>query len=183
MRRIALFMLLLVAGCVQGGGGPVTSSVPPERSRVERVRDESLSTTILKALNQSDSTAFRAVSATVLGNRVMLTGAVVKPEHRRRAEHIAAAVDGVAVVENNLLLAEVGAFHLFTPDTVRERDLTAQLAAAGDVATANYSLRMVNGAVYLLGNARSPAELERIKALLIDQDGVKWVDAIAVTVP
>jgi hyperosmotically inducible periplasmic protein len=176
MRRlIAPMVALLLAGCAQGNGGPTTTASRPH--------DEALTASVLRRLHEADTSAFRAISATVLGNRVMLTGAVIKPDHRRRAERAAAEVDGIVTVHNSLLVAEAGTFPLFVPDTARERDLMGMLTAAGDIAMGNYDLRMVNGVVYLLGTARSAAELERVKAVLMGVAAVKWVDAAAVVVP
>ena len=105
---------------------------------------------------------------------VLLTGAVARPEQRRRAEQIAKATDDVAVVFNDLILSESPDAVAFVPETGHEQRIYAGLLGQDDISGA-YVVRMVNGVVTLLGTARSAEDVAKAVAFARDADGVKWV--------
>jgi len=184
IRADGLVLLLvgaLLAGCVQTARPPGAAPVV-ERGRAEKSRDDDLGATVTKRVRALDPAAFRAVSAKAVGGRVLLTGVVVKPEQRRRAERTAATVDGATEVRNEIQLAEDRAFDQFTPDTARETALLERLAADPAIGSRNLDLRLVNNVAYVVGTARDAGEIERIRANLTEAPGVKWVVA-AVTAP
>lgn len=184
MRLVFAIMLAAMlpgalTACVQDTAAPhpeVTSEPPlPIRSRMEADRDDALKAIVRRKLTESDRAAFRAITIEVWQQRLMLMGAVAKPEHRRRAEAIARSQSGVTEVFNEVLLAEEAAFPQFTPDPDAEQQIRLALGIQG--LTDGFAVRVVNQVAYLLGRVSSPAEIERLKAEATGLDGIKWAVA------
>lgn len=187
VKGIAVLSALILVACAPQGastGGPVTSASPTAvttdsagrvvRPRADRNQDDSTGRAVLNQLRQSDAAAFKGVSVLAWDQAVLLTGAVSKPEYRRRAEQLAKAVDGVAQVFNDLVMAEDPTAMAFVPEVGREQRIYAGLLGADDISGA-YVVRMVNGVVTLLGTARSAEDVARATAFARDAEGVKWV--------
>lgn len=181
--RVSLLLCaLLLTACAQPGSvtAPSASTVTVDgagrvvRARADRNQDDSVGRSLLFQLRQSDAAAFKGVSVLAWDRAVLLTGAVAKPEHRRRAEQLAKATDGVDVVFNDLTLAEAPDAITFVPETWREQRIYAGLLGNEDISGA-YVVRMVNGVVSLLGTARSAEDVAKAVAFARDAEGVKWV--------
>lgn len=175
-RAALLAALLAVAACVQQPDKPSVPSAPPPpvRSRSESNRDDALKAVIQRHLAEADRQALRAVTAEVWQGRVFLLGAVVKPDHRRKAERVAAATDGIAGVVNEVVLAEDKALEAFAPDPVREDQVRQALGIEGK---AGIIVRVVNNVAFLLGAAAGTEQAEQLKADALDVDGIKWAVA------
>lgn len=181
MRALVMLALLSLAACVTNGGTPQPTTTTPAAAPFEAAaKGDDLAETVVEKLKATDDKAFRAVSVKSASGMVLLTGAVTKPMFRRKAEQTAKAVPGVDSVYNGLLLAEDGALARFAPDRDREQSLTSRLA--GDPAAAGVRLRVAGGAAYLVGRVPSPADRDRLKTLLLEDDQLKWVDTGAVSV-
>lgn len=176
---------LLLAACAQpgastGGVAPTASAVTVDsagrvvRYRAERNMDDSTGRAVLSSLRQNDAAAFKGVSVLAWDRAVLLTGAVAKPEQRRRAEQLAKAVADVDVVFNDLILSETPDAIAFVPETGFEQRIYAGLLGQDDIAGA-YEVRMVNGVVTLMGTARSAEDVAKATAFARDSEGVKWV--------
>ncbi|MDA8230831.1 MAG: BON domain-containing protein [Magnetospirillum sp.] len=187
MRRPIVLLLAVVtlSGCGTADQGPSVSQAAhpaPERTVSERERDDALASAVTGRIRGLDGRAYRTVTATVLAGRVLLTGAVVKPEQRRNAEQAAAQVPGVVDVRDEIQLVEERFFDRYLPDPGSETALSARLAADPAIAASDYEIRVVDGVVYLLGSAGSPAAVEHVKEVLAAEPSVKWV-VVAVTRP
>lgn len=179
-RLAVMVCAALLAACAQQPAAPKGVPVPPpvkvERSRIEMNRDDALTRLVGQRLLAADKDALRAITVEVFEGRALMAGAVAKPEHRRRAEAAARAVEGVTEVFNEVVVAEEKTFANYAAHPALERDLRSRMLddrSLGGV----YALRMVNGVAYLLGTVGSPDEVDRAKALLADAEGVKWVVA------
>ena len=170
VKGIAVLSALILAACAPQGastGGPVASATQTAvttdaAGRVVRPRAER---------NQDDSmgpAAFKGVSVLAWDQTVLLTGAVAKPESRRRAEQIAKTIGGVTQVFNDLVMAEDPAAIAFVPEVSREQRIYAGLLGADDI-TGAYVVRAVNGVVTLLGTARSAEDVARATAFAFVQ--------------
>jgi osmotically-inducible protein OsmY len=145
-----------------------------DRSRTDRNHDEAMGAQVLRRLTEADRNTFRAVSVQAWDNRVVLIGAVVKPLQRRRAEAIARTVEGVGIVDNEIILAEDKALAVFVPDAARERQLQGRLAGTASLGGA-YGVRVANGVAFIVGTVGSADELDRLKSVVLDTDGIKWM--------
>lgn len=171
----AIALLLLTAACAQAPAATQGGRLHEERPPAVAASDLSLKEKVAARLLDLDRRLFRAVTVEAWEGRVLLMGAVVKPEQRRRLEQLARSVDGVTQVHNEVLLAEEKLFDGFAPDIGRERAVTAALAGDPDLTRVSATVRVVNGVVYLLGSAPSAAEADKAKEAALDLEGVKWV--------
>jgi osmotically-inducible protein OsmY len=188
MRRAAALVLVAwLAACqtVEPPAHPQTSATPAsvtaaqpftglERSRNEANKDDALKAVVSRRIAELDRRAYRAVTVEVWGGRALLMGAVIKPEQRRKAEQVAAAVEGVAAVHNELVLAEDRALDVFAADPAREDEVRRHLGIEGRAGTA---VRVINGVAFLLGAAPSREAAAAMKADATEVAGVKWVVA------
>jgi len=175
MRRLVPFALLMALAACQHveAPRPVAASAPAiERSAGQAVKDDTIKANLARRIVELDRRAYRAVTVESWGGRVLLMGAVIKPEQRRKAEQAARAQEGVVEVLNELVLAEDRALDSFATDPAREASLRKALGIEGNAGTI---ARVVNGVAFLLGAAPNPEAAAAMKADATEVEGVKWV--------
>jgi osmotically-inducible protein OsmY len=145
-----------------------------ERSRRDSNRDDVIQSLVSRKIKDLDRNAFRGVTVDVWGGRVLLMGAVIKPENRRHAEQQAASVSGVRRVTNELILAEDRALDLFIPNTAKEEQVRRELGIEGK---AGLSVHVINNVAFLLGGTADPTQAEALRNDAGEIDGIKWVVA------
>lgn len=143
-----------------------------ERSRAQANKDDILKSQLSRRIVDLDRRAYRAVTVEVWGGRALLMGAVIKPMQRRKAEQVAAALDGIGEVQNELVLAEDKALDVFAADPAREEAVRLALGLQGRNGTI---VRVINGVAFLLGGAATPEAAAAMKADAGDVAGIKWV--------
>lgn len=157
------------------GAAPSHASVTTiERSRQDANRDDVIQSLAQRKVRSLDVSAFRAVTVEVWNGTVLLMGAVIKPEQRRRAEQAAAGVQGVNKVLNELVLAEDRALDLFIPDQAMEDKLRQTLGIAGK---SGLTIRVLNNVAFLLGGVADKTQAQALKEDAGEVDGIKWVVA------
>lgn len=186
-RAAALVLVTLLAACqtaetpspVVSAATPAAAAAPAaqafaglERTRAEANKDDILKSLVGRRIAELDRRAYRGVIVEVWGGRALLMGAVIKPEQRRKAEQVAAGVDGIAAVHNELVLAEDKALDVFVADPGREEAVRQALGLQGRAGT---TVRVVNGVAFLLGAAPSAEAAAAMKADATEVAGVKWV--------
>ena len=186
MKPARLFLslgLLLLAACAQPPGGTAPSEQSAldmdSQGRVVRLRadrnlDDSLGQAVHTKLITADREAFRGVSVRAWDGGILLTGAVSKPDQRRRAEQVVKSVTGVSAIFDELVLVENPGLILYVPDSGLELKIYAGLLGQEDIVGA-YTVRVVNGVAYLMGSTRSADDVVRAAAFARDFDGIKWV--------
>ena len=167
---IALVVLLGAApflpGCgptlVAGAGASVGNAAMQERGFKKTMADTGTETKISANLFSHSADLFTDVSVEVYEGRVLLTGAVEKPEDRIEAVKIAWRADGVTEVINEIQARDDSDLL----DAARDRWITTKLGTLitfdKQIKGVNYSIETVNGKVYLIGIAQSQAELTRV---------------------
>lgn len=194
MRRVAAVVLvLLLAACqtaeppsrpvvAASAAVPATAAAPAfaglERTRNQSNKDDVLTSIVTRRIAELDRRAYRAVTVEVWGGRALLMGAVIKPEQRRKAEQVAASVEGIVAVHNELVLAEDKALDIFVADPVREEAVRRQLNIEGRAGT---TVRVINGVAFLLGAVPSADAAAAMKADATEAAGVKWVVSLLKT--
>lgn len=188
-RAAALVLVTLLAACqtAETPSRPVASGASPaaaapaaqafaglDRPRSQSNKDDALKAQIVRRLAELDRRATRAVTVEVWGGRALLMGAVIKPEQRRKAEQLAAGLDGIAEVHNELVLAEDKALDVFAADPAREDEVRRALGIDGRAGT---TVRVINGVAFLLGAAPSREAAAAMKADASEVAGIKWVVA------
>jgi osmotically-inducible protein OsmY len=130
---------------------------------------------VTSAVNNALNNQFGNITTTAYGGHVLLTGVSPTPQAKMQAEQVARGVQGVSVVYNELELTPTQEAW----DTAKDNWITAQvrsnLVFAGDVRSPNYTIETNRQSVYLLGSARSQAELDHVTQIARYVPGVQRV--------
>jgi osmotically-inducible protein OsmY len=139
------------------------------------IEDNALALAINDAWLKDDPAIFRKVSTSIHDGMVVLTGHVTYRETARRAETIAAGVEGVRAVTNHIRVDREPGFGTLASDRWITTRLRAELTFAADVNAVNYAFDTVAGTVFISGVARDQAELDRVVARVKRTGGVRDV--------
>ena len=164
---------LVVGGLTAAAGGGYAAS--QERGVGGAVDDLTIKTDIEKQLSKADPRLQEGITTTVYGGRVLLTGRVASQETKMNAEQVASRVHDVRALYDEIEVAPgAGAW-----DDAKDAWITArvrsELVFDADVRSVNYTIDTANGSVYLIGSARSQAELDRAAQIARYVPGVKRV--------
>jgi len=178
----AAALSVALGGCVEtvvigglaaaAGGGYVASQ---ERGLDGTVSDFGLKTDVAKAFAQADPQLENAVTMTVYGRRVLLTGRVANPAMKSAAVEIASRVPYVRAVHDEIEVAAAESFWDDARDTWISTQVRSQMVVDPDIRSVNYEIDTENGSVYLIGSARSQRELDRATQIARQVPGVKRV--------
>lgn len=175
---LALSIPTLTGGCaamaVAGAVGGV-AFVGKDRTLGEGVDETTAGAQVRTRLLAADFGVYSQIAIEVAQGRVLLAGAVPTELHRTEADRIARGVPAVRVVENNL---EVGP----RPDVWRtswdqwiSAEIRTRLLADDDIKGLNFVVETHRGVVYMLGLARSEAELQKAAEIARRINGVERV--------
>jgi len=158
----------VLAGCAFApsaatNGINVGRAISADRSLFNVLDDKSIKNTINNAL--LDEALLLNINTDVYQGRVMLTGSAKDEATRQKAEGLVRKVDGVRELYNEIQVTDKSWVKSLPKDTWIENTLAARMVAASGVSSVNYQLRAANGAVYVLGIAKSRAELDQVIAL------------------
>jgi osmotically-inducible protein OsmY len=165
---LALVVLsVAVAGCspagvAVGAGAAGVTAAQSEKGLARSVDDGRIKLQLNAKFFETDYDLFSAVSFTVEEGRVLLTGAVTAPETRVQATKLAWSADGVLEVINELQVTDRSSLTDFGRDTRIAAELKLTLLGDDQVASINYSVEVVNQTIYIMGIARTQAELSRV---------------------
>lgn len=145
-----------------GAGAATGVAASQERGIVTSAKDTAISFQIQELWFRTNYEMFGKLSTSVSEGRALLTGKVQDPEMRVEAVKLAWQVDGVAEVINEIEVVNTGSL----ADSARDFWITTQLRGHltfdKEIRSINYSIDTVNGTVFLMGIARSQAELDRV---------------------
>lgn len=161
LAALALASFIALSGCVAaavGTAGAVGLAAVQERTMGEAVDDATASNEI-KAKLLSEG-GYGEVDVEVANGLALLSGRVASPEMRVRAEDIAWSSSRVVDVANEIVIEEPGGFFANASDELITARVRSSLIAARDVKSLNFNIETYDGVVYLMGIARSQAELE-----------------------
>lgn len=166
-------------GCVplMAAGATATGyTVAQERSVGDAIDDATIETQISSYFLQEDvNDLFKNVSVESVEGRVLLTGAVKKPETRVEATRLAWKPQGVKEVINELQISDEATIEDIANDTWITTQIRGKLIVTKDVRSLNYTIDTVNGVVYLIGIAQNQRELEKVSEVASQVKGVKKV--------
>jgi len=164
---------LLVGGLAGAAGGGYAAV--QERGVSGAVSDLQIETDVESAFAGAGPGLKEGITTTVYQGRVLLAGKVATPEMKARAARVASRVSGVNALYDNV---EVGPPRV-TWDATKDAWITARIRSElmldPDIRSGNYTIDTENGSVYLIGSARSQAELERATRIARYITGVKQV--------
>jgi osmotically-inducible protein OsmY len=160
---IATLMMGACAPLVVGGAATtavIAASQP--RGLGGAISDTEIQAQINHFWFQHDMDMQSRLSTNVNQGTVLLTGRAKDPEMRLDAVRLAWQANGVKEIINEIVVDDGSTLTDSTRDTWISTQLGTKLMFDRDISSINYSIETVNGVVYLMGNARDPAELERV---------------------
>lgn len=179
--NLSLVLTVALSPCLGGcaaavlGGMAAAGGVGYEAAQ-ERGLNGAYDDISIQAHIASDLTSqYGAITPTVYQGRVLLTGSSPTPQAKAEAEQLASRVPGVRSVYDEIQLAppETGW------ETAKDSWITARvrgdLMLDSDVRSGNYAVETDRQSVYLIGSARSQAELDRATQLARYVPGVQRV--------
>ena len=146
-----------------------------DRTIGEGIDDAAASQEIKTRLIAADASAFAEVDVEVAGRAVLLSGAAPTEEHRRAAETIAYGVRSVDRVYNEISIGPRSGIVRSAEDEFITAQVRARLIASSHVRALNVNIETYHGVVYLMGTARSQAELRRAAEIASYVSGVERV--------
>jgi osmotically-inducible protein OsmY len=117
---------------------------------------------------------YRSFELQIYDGRVLVTGRVPTREMADTAIRLARQPEGVRSVISEVVVAR-GSYGEFTADAVAATRLRTELTFTREVRAINYSIRVVDGVVYLLGVAQDEGELDRVIRTAREMSGVRGV--------
>jgi osmotically-inducible protein OsmY len=149
-------------GMAVGAGATVTNMAMEERGFVNSAKDKAIWTDISARLLNRNSRMFQNIDVQVHEGRVLLTGFVQQREDRIEATRIAWEPDGVREVVDEIKLGRSLDAGDFAEDVWLIQQIRLKLMLDRDIRAINYSVDCIRSTVYLMGIARTPAELQRV---------------------
>jgi osmotically-inducible protein OsmY len=124
------------------------------------VDDLTVKTNIQNAWLKTNPLMQRDLTVTVYEGRVLLTGAAPTPEFKAQAKEVASRVSGVRTIYDEIEVAPPESAWDSAKDTWISSRVRTELAFTPNIRSANYTVETANKSVYLIGSARSQAELD-----------------------
>ncbi len=148
----------IVGGLAAAGGAGYAAN--QERGTGGSVDDFTIKTNIQNAWMKTNPLMQRDLSVTVYEGRTLLTGAAPNPEFKAQAKEVASRVPGVRAVYDEIEVTATGSAWESAKDTWITSRVRTELAFTPNVRSVNYTIETANKSVYLIGSARSQAELD-----------------------
>ena len=186
---LALACTVTLSGCgplvVGAGAGAAGVAVAEDRTVGESVDDQVMGAAIREKLLRQNVALSKAIDISVRQGRVLLTGTVGSEDMRVDAVRLAWQVTNVKEVVNEIHVGTVTErFSLTENDFVIASSIKTNMIASKTIAAINYTIEVKNGVVYLIGTARSKAELDELVKLARQTKGVnKVISHVTVALP
>ncbi len=174
MRRFPGLAVLLLAGAsvavggcvpvVVGGAAVGVNAATQERGLGGAVSDAEVQTQINHLWLQHSERLVSRLDMTIDEGRVLLTGRALDETMRADAVRLAWQARGVREVFNEIVVDPSDALQQSASDRWISTRLRTALIADAAVQSNNFSIVTVNNVVYLLGRARTRAELDAVLA-------------------
>jgi osmotically-inducible protein OsmY len=146
----------VVGGIAAAGGAGYEAA--QERGVNGTFDDMHMQAQISNALNGQ----YGMVNTTVYGGQVLLTGSSPSPQAKSQAEQVARqAAPGMRALYNEIQLGPNADGMQIAKDDWVTAQVRSHLVFNGDVRSGNYTIETDRGSVYLMGSARSQAELDK----------------------
>ena len=165
--------LAIVGGVAAAGGAGYAAN--QERGAGGTFDDFKTKTDIQSAWLHANPAIQSDCSVTVYEGRALLTGQVPIAETKAEAQRLASGVKGVRTVYNEIEVApSEGAWNTAKDGWITSR-VRSELVFNSHIRSVNYTVETVNRSVYLIGSARSQAELDAATTTARYVPGVKRV--------
>jgi osmotically-inducible protein OsmY len=148
----------IVAGLGAAGGAGYAAN--QERGAGGTVDDLTIKTNIQSAWLKTNPLMQTNLDVTVYEGRTLLTGTAPNPEFKAQAKEVASRVPGVRAVYDEIEVAPDETTWDSAKDTWISSRVRTELTFNPNVRSVNYTVETANQSVYLIGSARSQAELD-----------------------
>jgi osmotically-inducible protein OsmY len=163
----------IVGGVVAAGGAGYAAN--QERGVGGTFSDFTIKTNIQSAWLRANPAMQGDFDVTVYQGRVLLTGNAPAPEMKTQAQQIASGVPGVRTVYNEIEVAPPETAWSSAKDAWITSQVRSDLIFNSHIRSDNYMVETVDRSVYLIGSARSQAELDGATTMARYVPGVKRV--------
>ena len=148
----------IVAGLGAAGGTGYAAN--QERGAGGSVDDFKIKTNIQSAWLETNPLMQTNLTVTVFEGRTLLTGTAPNPEFKAQAKEVASRVPSVRAVYDEIEVTPSESVWDSAKDTWITSRVRTELTFNPDVRSVNYTIETANKSVYLIGSARSQAELD-----------------------
>src|SRR5579883_1308809 len=161
-----LAVLPALSGCIVAAAGAGAaggySVLGQEESAGDQLKDKTIAAQVSQSWDQYSHDLAHDLAATVYQSRVLITGRVPNEQMRQEAVQRTWKVDGVKEVYDEVEVGPDTHFADQARDTVISTRLRTDLLADSHIKSINYTVKTESGVVYIIGSARSQAELNRV---------------------
>lgn len=175
MCLLGLFLLTSCAPVIIGAGALVGTLATREKGVSGTLSDSQMSTLIKTKIYSFSPDLHAQVGVNVQDAEVLLTGTVQDTQWQIEAERLAWEVKGVKQVDNHIQGPEDSESASTIKDSWITTQIKTNLLFKDEVRSLNYSIKTVNGIVYIMGMAQTQAELDYVTKKASTIDGVKKV--------
>ena len=172
---VALSLLALLPGCIAATAGGAAVAASADRSIGDQVSDATIKAAISAVWHKTNSEMSSGLDCDVYEGRVLITGRVPNPAWIEDAIRIAWRVKGVHQVYNEITVGPETSTGDDISDGFISTRLRNELLWDADVHSVNFIVTTSDRVVFLLGSARTPAELERVTGYARNIPNVKRV--------
>jgi osmotically-inducible protein OsmY len=165
--------LAIVGGLAATGGAGYAAN--QERGAGGVASDFTIKTNIQSAWLHVNPNLQSDFNVTVYQGRVLLTGNAPTPEMKAQAQQLASGVAGVRTVYNEIEVGPSESAWSSAKDAWITSRVRSDLIFNSQIRSDNYTIETVDRSVYLIGSARSQAELDAATAMARYVPGVKRV--------
>jgi osmotically-inducible protein OsmY len=163
----------IVGGLAAAGGAGYAAN--QERGAGGVAGDFTIKTNIQNAWLQATPAMAGNLDVTVYQGRVLLTGHTPTAEAKAAAQRLASGVRGVRTVYNEIEVAPDETVWSSAKDAWITSQVRSDLIFNSQIRSDNYTIETVDRSVYLIGSARSQAELDAATTAARYVPGVKRV--------
>lgn len=176
---VAALALPWCAGCPQmaitTAATTAASAIVDDRSLEQQGADLDLKARIEQQLLADAPSLASSVNVDVYLGRVMLTGVVPRWSDRRKAVALARSVAVDGEVFDDIEVATGGGLGDMAGDFALNKELGVNLLAADGIASQSFQHRVVNGTAFIMGEARTPGQVEIARQVALQTPGVQRV--------
>lgn len=181
---LLVFALLTTGGCaslVVTGATTAGATAAQERSVGHAVDDATILAAIKFMFTEKDvNDLLLNVSVNVVEGRVLLTGAVKKPDTAIEAIRLSWKAEGVREVINEIQVTDTSSWKNYAQDAWISTQVRTRLLLEKYVKSINYNVETVNGTVFIIGIAQDQQELDKVTYLARTTKYVREVISYAV---
>ena len=160
----AVALLALLSGCVAAAAGGAAIAASADRSIGDQVNDATIKAATSAVWRKTNADMASSLDCDVYEGRVLITGRVSNPAWIEDAIRVAWRVKGVQQVYNEITVGPPTTTGDDLSDGFISTRLRNELLWDADVRSVNFIVTTSDRVVFVLGSARTPAELERVTA-------------------